>query len=108
MIYLAAPYSHPDKKIVQARMEDIYKVMYIYMKRGEHILTPLAMHEVVVRHNLPDDFIYWGKYCLDILKRCDKMVILKLPGWEYSLGIQKEMEFCKENNIPIEYINTPL
>lgn len=104
MIYLAAPYSHPDKEIVQARMESIYRVMSTYMKKGEHILTPLFMHEVVLRHNLPDDFVYWGKYCLDLLKRCDKMVVLTLPGWEFSNGVHKEIAFCNENNIPVEYI----
>lgn len=105
MIYLAAPYSHPDKDIVQTRMEKIYAVMAQYMSKGEHIFTPLFMHEVVLRHDLPDDFEYWGNYCLDHLKRCDKMIVFQLPGWEYSKGVSHEILFATKNNIEIEYLS---
>jgi hypothetical protein len=106
MIYLAAPYSHTDKSIIQWRMEKIYAVMAVFIKQGKFILTPLAMHEVAIRHeDMPDDFTYWGNYCLDLLKRCDSMVVLQLPGWKESYGVQKEIEFCNNNNISIKYLS---
>jgi hypothetical protein len=106
MIYLAAPYSHYDKDIVQSRMEKIYAVLAHYMRKGEHILTPLAMHEVVTRHeDIPDDFNYWGDYCLDVLKRCDRMIVLMLPGWDSSRGVAQEIDFCFKNDIPVIYLS---
>ena len=104
MIYLAAPYSNPDPKLVQARMEQIYDVMGEFMKQDRHVLTPLFMHEVAVRHELDGTYDYWEKYCLDILKRCDEMIVLCLPGWTESRGVKGEMEFCRRNGIPITFM----
>ena len=105
MIYLAAPYSHPDPAIVKGRMESIYACLAHYMKMGEHIITPLFMHEVVVRNeDMDDDFHYWGEYCLDLLKRCDRMIVLQLPGWDISRGVAQEIEFCFRRDIPVLYI----
>lgn len=106
MIYLAAPYFHLDNDIIQHRMEKVYSFMASRLKQGEHILTPLAMHEVVIRQSdIPNDFEYWGKYCLDLLSRCDKMIVLKLPGWEASRGVSQEIFFCIKHGIPIEYVS---
>jgi len=101
MIYLAAPYYHKNSDITQERMEKVYAVASELMLRGRHVTTPLFMHEVVDRFELPGDFEYWKAYCFDILKRCDEMHILCLPGWAESRGIKAEIEFCREHNIPI-------
>ena len=105
MIYLAAPYSHYNPEVVQSRMEKIYSLMAQYMKKGEHIFTPLFMHEVVIRHDLPNDFRYWGAYCLDHLKRCDKIIVFQLSGWESSRGVSEEILFAIKNHIEVEYLS---
>lgn len=104
LIYIASPYYSPDSGITQRRMEKIYEIMGEYIKRGEHVISPLSMHEVVIRHNLDGTYAYWGKYCLNILNRCDKMVVLCMDGWKESKGLADEIRFCTENNIPIEYL----
>ena len=85
-------------------MEILYSVMNGYISRGEHVITPLFMHEVVIRHTMKDDYEYWEPYCLNLLKRCDKMVVVKLDGWERSRGVAEEIKFCTANDIPVEYI----
>lgn len=104
MIYVASPYYNPSSEVIQERMEKIYKFIGEYIKLGIHVITPLFMHEVAVRHNLDGTYAFWDKYCLDLLKRCDKMIVLCLDGWKESRGVNAEIEFCEANNIPIEYI----
>lgn len=104
MIYLAAPYSDPDPVIVQARMEIIYHAIGEFMKEGKHVITPLFMHEVATRHKLDGTYEYWEDYCLDVLKRCDEMIVLCLRGWTDSRGIKGEIEFCQYHNIKVTFI----
>lgn len=103
LIYIAAPYHHKDPAVIQARMEKVYKVLSEYVKKGELALTPLFMHEVATRFALPGDFSFWDKFCFKLLERCDKMVVLKLEGWEESRGVEAEIEYCKERGIPVEF-----
>jgi hypothetical protein len=108
MIYLAAPYSHPDPDVVQARIETIYYTIAQYVSLGKHITTPMFMHEVVTRYKLPSDYEFWEQYCLGMLVTCDKMVVLKLEGWDTSRGVIAEVAFCERHNIPIVYIDVVL
>ena len=36
--------------------------------------------------------------CLDLLAKCDKMVVLS----ELSRGVNAEIDYCVDNNIPVE------
>jgi hypothetical protein len=103
MIYVAAPYNHPDGEVIHERMEAVYDLIADLMNEGQHATTPLFMHEVCVRKYLPQSFSFWQSYCFDILKRCDTMVVLKLKDWDLSVGVQAEIIFCEENNIQILY-----
>lgn len=105
MKYLAAPYSDPDPKVVQERMEQVYYYLSRFIIAGENIVTPLAMHEVATRFDMDGAYSFWSTYCLDLLKRCDSMVVLKLEGWDLSRGLESEIDFCKENHIPISYVD---
>lgn len=105
MIYLAAPYNDYDSDIVSDRMEKIYKLISDLMKKDIFIVSPLFMHEILIRHDLPTAYTYWEKYCMGLLKRCDGMIVYKLEGWETSGGVLSEIAFCKTNNIPITYID---
>lgn len=104
MIYLAAPYSDPDPEVIQDRMEKIYSVMGEFMKEGRHVVSPLFMHEIAVRHNLDNTYEYWEKYCLDMLKRCDEMIVLCLPGWTESRGVAGEMLHCKNSGRKVTFM----
>src|SRR5665811_906609 len=97
MIYLAAPYNDRCKVVIQDRMEKIYSVIGRYTKEGIHVTTPLFMHEVVTRHDIAGDYAFWEKYCLNMLKRCDKMIVLRLDGWLVSRGVTAEIAFCDEH-----------
>ena len=37
-----------------------------------------------------------------MLQRCDELIVLTLTGWETSRGVQAEIAFAKEINLPIK------
>lgn len=39
------------------------------------------------------------RLCLDLLAKCDKMVVLS----DLSRGVRAEIKFCTENEIPVEF-----
>lgn len=106
LIYISAPYTHPDIDIVANRMFRVTKYSAWSLKNGSHVICPLTMgHRFCDFYNQPKDQAFWIDWCLNLLKRCDEMHVLCLPGgWERSDGVQKEIAFAKEHNIPIKYI----
>jgi hypothetical protein len=50
------------------------------------------------------DFNFWMKQDLPMLLECDYLFVFKQDGWENSRGLTREIEFAKENNIPIVYV----
>jgi hypothetical protein len=102
--YLAAPYSHHDKSVVEQRMSVLCNVDAMLMERGIHTVTPLSKHFILNYRDLPGDWAYWGEYSKKLLARCDSMYVLMLKGWRESTGVQAEINIAKELNIPIVFI----
>ncbi|HHY22190.1 MAG TPA: hypothetical protein GX525_10030 [Bacilli bacterium] len=40
------------------------------------------------------------RWCLDLLSKCDMMVVLS----EGSRGVKAEIKFCADNKIPVEFL----
>ena len=53
---------------------------------------------------LPREFDFWHKYDEWFISRCDKVVVVKMWGWEQSKGVQAEIEIAHKLGIPVEYI----
>jgi len=102
-IYLASPYTNnPHKNFKKAE-----KYTAEELKAGVCIFSPIVhCHEIAQKHNLPHDFNFWQKYNFGMLEAANELHILTLPGWEESLGVQAEIKFAYENNIPIRFIDT--
>jgi hypothetical protein len=49
----------------------------------------------------------WRKFDLEMLSRCDRVIVLKLPGWESSRGVAEEIARAKELGLPIEWMEVP-
>jgi hypothetical protein len=113
-IYLATPYSvlHPISKnqanlLKYNRHERACKMAASLMQNGENVFCPIAhTHaiEVYAMKDCPQDMEFWMKQCLSILQYAKELVVFKMDGWDESLGIKREIEFAKDLNIPIRYI----
>lgn len=103
LIYLASPYSHKDASVRQHRFEAVCLATGKLMCAGNHVFSPIAhSHPIALATDLPTDFSFWDAYCRVMLSRCTKLVVIKLPGWQESVGVQAEIRMAREMGIPAE------
>ena len=105
MIYLGSPYSHPESAVREIRFDAACKAAAVLMQRGHLVFSPVCYSHQIAKHGLPTDWIFWEKYDRAILRRCEEMWVLMLPGWKSSKGIQAEIKIAKELGMPVEFID---
>jgi len=87
MIYLASPYTHADPAVQQKRFEDAARAAATILREGRLVFSPIV-------HGHP-------------IERCDKLVVLKLPGWSESRGIKAEVDIAARHHKPVELWDWP-
>lgn len=106
MIYLASPYSHPDRSVRVARFEAACRAAATMMDAGQHVFSPIAhTHPIHEAGGLPGDWAFWEPYDRWFISRCDKVVVLRLPGWTESKGVAAEIRIACDLGKPVEYVN---
>lgn len=108
LIYLACPYSHPEHYMLVARHLLVNKVGARLMAAGHYIYSPIShTHPIAEAANgkLPRGWDFWEGYDRRMLSFCDRIAVLRLPGWETSTGVQAEIKIGQEMGIPIDYID---
>lgn len=118
-VYLASPYSvgkngaYGDGDLGKAtpnqktrRFKAACKKAADLMDRGYVVFSPIAHSHAVEREGMHEvrDGNFWLAQDLEILKRCDRLFVYKLQGWDRSRGIAREVAFAQEEGIPIDYI----
>lgn len=105
LIYLASPYQHKDEKVRLDRVERVTVAAGKLMQLGYCVYSPIVhSHHIAVAVELPKGWDYWKKHDLVMLSRCQSLAVLQLDGWHNSVGIKGEMEFARNNSIPIMYL----
>jgi len=106
LLYLACPYSDPDPKIRIQRFNAVNKIAGELMSDEEVVFSPIShTHPIAQEKNLPKNFEYWENMCKIYLNYSYKIIVLKLDGWEKSIGVQAEIKIAHEMGIPIEYMD---
>lgn len=106
LVYLATPYSSPDAFIREIRFNIVNKVAANLIKQGLHIFSPIShSHPLAMVGDLPKGFDFWVQYDRAFLECCQKLLVLRLDGWQDSKGVNGEMQIAKELNIPIEFMD---
>lgn len=105
LVYLAAPYSDPDPDVVKDRITEFCRCDAALNKQGIFTVSPLLKHLVLQHSDLPSDWNYWKDYSLELLKQCEKMIVIMMDGWTSSIGVLAEINLCHDMGIPIEYID---
>lgn len=105
MIYLAGPYAHIHEHVKSRRYEQLTFVTAVLLRQGTTVFSPVThCHPLAQQYKMPLDHDFWLNHDLAILARCDKLLVLQLEGWEHSIGVQREIAFADEHNIPVEYV----
>jgi hypothetical protein len=105
LIYLAVPYSHKDPKVKEQRFQMANRASAILMGRGDYVFSPIShTHPIALAGNLPGGFEFWEGYDRTMLKCCDVLYVLKIDGWETSVGVTAERRIARELGIPAIHV----
>src|SRR4051812_23388313 len=105
-VYLASPYTPTGTETIADRVAAACKYAAKLMNAGHSVFSPIV-HSHYVADHLEEakrlDHEFWMQQDLAILRSASKMIVLRLPGWERSRGIAREIEAAKAVNIPTEF-----
>ncbi len=106
LVYLASPYSDPSVDVMRARFAAARRATAQMMGKGLHVFSPIVHnHPLATMHDLPVEWPYWSAFDLAMLERCDRLAVLRLSGWEDSVGVAAEIEFMTVLGRPVEYVD---
>lgn len=104
MIYVASPYTHKNKEVMQQRYEDVSKFCYLAVQKGYFVYSPIVhWHPIAEKYGLPKAVEWWRQLNEDMLQVCKQLWILMLDEWEFSSGIKSEIIFAGRRRIQITY-----
>lgn len=102
MIYLAAPFSHPDVTVRAARVEAATQAAAQLWDRGITVYSPIthgACIEAYLKGERSHD--WWMRHCWPFLRRSDYMIVLDIEGWRESVGVTAEIKFCHSHGVKV-------
>jgi hypothetical protein len=111
VIYLACPYTDPDPAVRKARFDVATAVAADLIREGRIVYSPITMtHPIDIvlageSNTLGSD--YWVAFDEAFMEMCAEMVVVKLPGWEKSGGIRREIEYFTGRKRSIRYMDPP-
>lgn len=106
LAYIAAPYSHPDRVIISARMHAFDKALAGMLTKGDVFpVSPLMNHAILGKHKIPGNWEFWQHYSRRLLARCDQIIVIDLPGTTESVGVQGELELARSLHLPVFYVS---
>jgi len=92
--YLASPYSDPSEIVRELRYRAVESAVVARLHEGVHVYSPIVhCHPLAVRYDLPKDAKFWMEYNKAMIRLAWEFEVLRLPGWEESVGIKSEIAF---------------
>lgn len=106
MIYIASPYSHP----LFLKREERYKQTMAFCARlineGKVVFSPIVHnHQIAFFHDLPTVALFWQTANEAMIRLSSTVLVLKLDGWETSIGVAHEIDFATGIGKPVVYSN---
>ena len=103
-IYLASPYAHPSPAVREARLEAARYVCGQMVDAGKIVMSPLVyLGELAYKGVHPPQG--WYAFDLQLLARCDELLVLQLPGWEDSRGVLVEIAGAQARGMPVHLMS---
>lgn len=105
LYYLASPYSHPDDIVRYERFKDAERFTAGMLERGFNIYSPIVYnHEMAETYRLPTTWEFWEGVDRKFLRACQEMLVMQIPGWKESRGVQAEIKIAKRYGMPVYLI----
>lgn len=107
-LYLASPYTSDNFLLMQTRYELSLFATALLTELNFEVYSPIVYtHIIAHRYKIkPDDSAFWVALDTGYINHwATGMVVLKLPGYQESSGISKEIQIAAENKMEIIYVN---
>jgi hypothetical protein len=102
---MASPYTHSDPAVREQRFQIACRVTAALLRSGSFIYSPIVHSHPLVAYGLPGDWKYWAEYDLEHLQNCEELLVLTVPGWQESIGVQAEISIAQKLGKPIHYLD---
>jgi Domain of unknown function (DUF1937) len=108
IIYLAAPYTHSDLAVREARFEQVTRVAANLIAQGKIVFSPLTMTHPIDRILADRDTTlgsdYWVDFDEAFMEMCAQIFVLKLDGWQVSSGVRREIQYFERAGKSVTYL----
>jgi len=125
LVYLATPYSwkskskeigvnkpdikEKDRQVREERFEKVSEVAAKLFNAGFDVFSPISMSHPIAKYmENAGQFEAWEEFDYRMLLLSHILFVLCVDGWKESDGVTKEINFAKEQGIPVVYINEDL
>ncbi|BBP76770.1 DUF1937 domain-containing protein [Pseudomonas gingeri NCPPB 3146 = LMG 5327] len=99
-IFLACPYSHAEATVVHERFIQCNRVAAQIIEAGHAVFSQVSMSHPINLAFVGKDSQAIGKLWAPVdalfMEMMGELIVLDLPGWELSSGIQREIEFFRQ------------
>ena len=99
LIYLAAPLGHPASSMRKDRFDSVNRYCGYLIRQHVPVFSPLSLGASLDEDAIPNSA--WYALGLQMLSRCDELLILGLDGWEDSVGVTLETMYASQLHIPV-------
>ena len=104
-IYIASPYTHPDKHVRTQRYEQVRDYTAECLKNGEIVYSPINdNHPIAIANEMPTNWEFWARVDKAFIAVCSKVRVYQMDGWDKSVGVSAEVEYAKSIGKEIEYV----
>jgi hypothetical protein len=96
--YIATPYSDPSYALRKQRFESVTKFASILVAGGLRVYSPITMTHPMVDHTTGNHLIDhqgWIDFDSAFMSVCSRLIVLCLPGWSASRGVQQEINLMQ-------------
>lgn len=93
-VYLACPYYHPGKIVMEDRFERVCEKTAELMEMGYVVFSPISHSHRIKEYVTKDNWKFWRRQDLPLIKWCDEFHILCLEGWKESIGVNEELDYA--------------
>jgi hypothetical protein len=105
-IYLACPYSHPSEYVRRKRFKAANRAAGKLMSEGYIVYSPIShSHPIAVDCDLALEWKEWEKIDTAFISMSKKVVVLRVDGYQDSVGVGNEIEIARSISIQVEYMD---
>lgn len=103
-VYLAVPYRGAEERAFRA----VTRLAATLIRDGAAVYSPIThSHPIVLADpSIPGHFDFWADMDYSFITHwATEVVVLKMPGWEKSTGVRREVAYAELLGIPVSCVD---